>query len=78
MEITCPICKLKLEAHDDDQMATCGLKLMQRDYGWSYTEDFIWMCPECDGKIDDHSTAMLAHCSRILVRRDYSDGILVE
>ena len=48
---------------------------MQRDYGDSYTEDFVWMCPGCDGKMDDHDTAMLAHCSRMLVLGDYSDGV---
>ena len=39
MEDTCPICKRRLEAHDDGQMAECGLELMQKDYGHSYTED---------------------------------------
>ena len=59
METTCPICKRRLEAHDNGQMAECRLDLMQRDYGWRYTEDFVWMCPGCDGKIDDHDDAVL-------------------
>ncbi len=53
MESTCPICGQMLEAHADPQMAECGLVLMERDYGHSYTEGFVWMCPGCDGKIDD-------------------------
>ena len=56
-------------------MAECGLELMQKDYGDSYTKDFVWMCPGCDGKIDDHDDAMLAHCSRMLVMGDYSNGV---
>ena len=75
METACPICKRRLEAHADSQMAECGLEMMQKDYGHSYTEDFVWMCPGCDGKIDDHDDAMLAHCSRMLVMGDYSDGV---
>ena len=74
METACPICKRRLEAHADSQMAECGLEMMQKDYGHSYTEDFVWMCPGCDGKIDDHDDAMLAHCSRMLVLGDYSGG----
>ena len=75
MEDTCPICKKRLEAHGDPQMAECGLELMQKDYGWSYAEDFTWMCPGCDGKVDDHDDAMLARCSRMLVLGDYSGGV---
>ena len=75
METACPICKERLEAHDDCRMAECGLELMQKDYGDSYAEDFVWMCPECDGRVDDHDDAMLARCSRMLVLGDYSDGV---
>ena len=75
METACPICNRRLEAHDDGQMAECELELMQKDYGHSYTEDFVWMCPGCDGKIDDHDDTMLARCSRMLVMGDYSGGV---
>ena len=75
METACPICKERLEAHDDCRMVECGLELMQKDYGDSYAEDFVWMCPECDGRVDDHDDAMLARCSRMLVLGDYSDGV---
>ncbi len=75
MEDTCPTCGQLLEAHSDDRMAECGIALMQKDYGYSYTDGFVWMCPECDGKMDDHDDAMLAHCSRLLVLGDYSGGV---
>ncbi len=75
MERTCPICGRAIEKHADSQMAECGLTLMQRDYGHSYTDDFTWMCPGCDCKMDDHDDAMLAHCSRMLVLGDYSGGV---
>ncbi len=75
MQRACPICGQWLEAHADPQMAECGLALIEKDYGHSYTEGFVWMCPECDGKIDDHDDAMLARCSRMLVLGDYSNGV---
>ena len=75
METACPICKEPLDAHADSQMAECGLDLMQNGYGWSYTEDFVWMCPGCDGKVDDHDDTMLAHYSRMLMLGDYSDCV---
>ena len=74
MESACPICGQELEVHADLQMAECGLALMQRDYGYSCTEDFVWMCPGCDNKMDDHDDGMLARCSRTLVPGDYGNG----
>ena len=79
METACPICKRRLEAHDDGQMAECGLELMQRDYGDSYAEDFTWMCPECDGQGWTITTTPCWPAAPVmLVLGDYSGGACAE
>ncbi len=75
MQRTCPICGQWLEAHADPQMAECGLRLIERDYGFGSSKDFTWECPECCGDVADHDDARLAHCSRMLVLGDYDNGV---
>ena len=56
-------------------MAECGLRLIERDYGFGSSKDFTWECPECCGDVADHDDARLAHCSRMLVLGDYDNGV---
>ena len=73
METACPICKKRLEAHDDGQMAECGIVLMKRDYGLYSAGDYTWECPECYGDVADHDDVMLANCSRLLILENHDN-----